>query len=139
MIPRHEGRPPTPDTQLAIESSKSSSSLGGSDVHVLDDEMLTIEEVATYLKLKPQTIYKWAQTGRITGAKFGKEWRFRRSTIEEWIDDQIRSQSKDASGEGRPMDRLTRTGESAGSSATKSKKRVKKARVKKGELGPKAN
>ena len=51
--------------------------------------MLTIDELAAYLKLKPQTIYKWAQTGKVPGAKFGKEWRFRRSTIERWIDAQI--------------------------------------------------
>ena len=65
---------------------------------MFDDEMLTIEDVAGYLKLKPQTIYKWAQTGRIPGAKFGKEWRFRRSAIEGWIDDQIRNQSNQNAG-----------------------------------------
>ncbi|MCZ6795173.1 MAG: helix-turn-helix domain-containing protein [Planctomycetota bacterium] len=53
--------------------------------------MLTIEEVAGYLKLKPQTIYKWVQAGKIPGAKFGKEWRFRRSLIEEWIDQHLSS------------------------------------------------
>ena len=53
---------------------------------MFDDEMLTIEELAAYLKLKPQTIYKWAQTGNVPGGKFGKEWRFRRSTIQRWID-----------------------------------------------------
>ena len=53
---------------------------------MFSDEMLTIEDLAAYLKLKPQTIYKWAQTGKIPGAKFGKEWRFRRSSIEKWID-----------------------------------------------------
>ena len=61
---------------------------------MFDDEMLTIENVAAYLKLKPQTIYKWAQTGKIPGAKFGKEWRFRRSAIERWIDRQISSQTR---------------------------------------------
>ncbi len=69
---------------------------------VFDDEMLTIEDVAAYLKLKPQTIYKWAQTGKIPGAKFGKEWRFRRSAIEQWIDRQISSQS----GSPKPADRI---------------------------------
>jgi excisionase family DNA binding protein len=58
---------------------------------VFEDEMLTIEDLAQYLKLKPQTIYKWAQSGKIPGAKFGKEWRFRRSAIERWIDSQIPS------------------------------------------------
>ena len=56
---------------------------------VFDDEMLTIDDLAKYLKLKPQTIYRWAQTGKIPGAKFGKEWRFRRSLIEAWIDRQM--------------------------------------------------
>lgn len=51
----------------------------------LDDEVLTIDDLAKYLKLKRQTIYRWAQKGNLPGAKIGKEWRFRRSVIEEWI------------------------------------------------------
>ncbi len=49
-------------------------------------EIMTVEEVAQYLRLKPQTIYKWAQEGIIPAAKFGKEWRFRKSLIDAWID-----------------------------------------------------
>ena len=52
-------------------------------------EILTIEEVAAYLRLKPQTIYRWAQEKRIPAAKVGKEWRFRRSVIDRWLDDQM--------------------------------------------------
>ena len=55
----------------------------------LDNEILTIEEVAAYLRLTPQTIYKWAQEKRIPAAKLGKEWRFRKSIIDRWLDDQI--------------------------------------------------
>ncbi len=54
-----------------------------------DHEILTIEEVAEYLRLTPQTIYKWAQEGRIPAAKLGKEWRFRRSLIDRWLDDRM--------------------------------------------------
>jgi excisionase family DNA binding protein len=54
-----------------------------------ENEILTIEEVAAYLRLKPQTIYKWAQEKRIPAAKIGKEWRFRRSVIDRWLDDQM--------------------------------------------------
>lgn len=50
---------------------------------------MTLEEVAKYLKLQPQTVYKWAQEGQIPGAKLGKEWRFRRSILDEWIDSAI--------------------------------------------------
>jgi excisionase family DNA binding protein len=56
-----------------------------------EHEILTLEEVATYLRLKPQTIYKWAQEGRIPAAKLGKEWRFRRSVLDRWLDEQMSS------------------------------------------------
>ncbi|MFC1564210.1 helix-turn-helix domain-containing protein [candidate division KSB1 bacterium] len=48
-------------------------------------DVMTLEEVAAYLKLKPQTIYTWAQEKRIPAAKLGKEWRFKRSIIDEWF------------------------------------------------------
>ncbi|MBI5711547.1 MAG: helix-turn-helix domain-containing protein [Candidatus Eisenbacteria bacterium] len=54
-----------------------------------DHEILTLEEVAHYLRLKPQTIYKWAQEKRIPAVKLGKEWRFRRSVIDRWLDEQL--------------------------------------------------
>lgn len=50
------------------------------------DDILTLEEVAKYLKLKPQTIYTWAQNNKIPAAKLGKEWRFRKSVIDRWFD-----------------------------------------------------
>lgn len=50
-----------------------------------DNEIMTLEEVATYLKVKPQTIYTWAQEKKIPAAKLGKEWRFKRSVIDEWF------------------------------------------------------
>ncbi len=78
----------------------------------IDHEILTLEEVAAYLRLRPQTIYKWAQEKRIPAAKLGKEWRFRRSVIDRWLDDQMfgedsqfghlrRDQHGDSSGESR--------------------------------------
>ena len=54
-----------------------------------DHEILTLEEVAQYLRLKPQTIYKWAQEKRIPAVKLGKEWRFRRSILDRWLDEQM--------------------------------------------------
>lgn len=54
-----------------------------------NNEILTIDEVAAYLRLTPQTIYKWAQEKRIPAVKLGKEWRFRRSIIDRWFDDQL--------------------------------------------------
>jgi PTS system nitrogen regulatory IIA component len=51
----------------------------------LKTDIMTLEEVAAYLKLKPQTIYTWAQEKKIPAAKLGKEWRFRKSIIDEWF------------------------------------------------------
>jgi excisionase family DNA binding protein len=53
------------------------------------DDIMTLEEVAGYLKLKPQTIYTWAQDGKIPAAKLGKEWRFRKSVIDRWFNQHI--------------------------------------------------
>lgn len=52
----------------------------------MNTEIMTLEEVAAYLKLKPQTIYNWAQTKKIPAAKIGKEWRFKKSIIDVWFD-----------------------------------------------------
>ncbi|MBL4578054.1 MAG: helix-turn-helix domain-containing protein [Flavobacteriales bacterium] len=53
------------------------------------NEIMTIEDVAKYLKLKPQTIYLWAQKGKIPAAKLGKEWRFKRSVLDKWFNNHI--------------------------------------------------
>jgi excisionase family DNA binding protein len=53
------------------------------------DDIMTLEDVAGYLKLKPQTIYTWAQDGKIPAAKLGKEWRFRKSVIDRWFNQHI--------------------------------------------------
>ena len=49
------------------------------------NDIMTLEEVAGYLRLKPQTIYLWAQEKKIPAAKLGKEWRFRRSVVDKWF------------------------------------------------------
>ena len=58
----------------------------------MNDQIMTIEEVAKYLKLKPQTIYTWAQKGKIPAAKIGKEWRFRKDLVEAWFNQHIQEQ-----------------------------------------------
>ncbi len=48
----------------------------------------TAEEVAQYLRLPLSTVYRLAQTAVLPAFKIGKHWRFRRDTIERWIDQQ---------------------------------------------------
>ncbi len=56
-----------------------------------NDKIMTLEEVAEYLRLKPQTIYTWAQEKKIPAAKLGKEWRFKKSVIDKWFNNHFDS------------------------------------------------
>jgi len=51
----------------------------------IKSDIMTMEEVADYLKLKLKTAYAIAARGDIPGFKVGGSWRFRRSEIEKWI------------------------------------------------------
>jgi excisionase family DNA binding protein len=51
----------------------------------MNDQILTVKEVAGYLKVNDRTIYRMASTGRIPAFRVGASWRFRHSEIEEWI------------------------------------------------------
>ena len=62
---------------------------GGRRGKAPENDILTVEEVAAYLRLQPQTIYKWAQEKRIPAVKLGKEWRFRKTILDRWLDEQM--------------------------------------------------
>ena len=54
-----------------------------------NDKIMTLEEVADYLRVTPQTIYTWAQEKKMPAAKLGKEWRFKKSMIDKWFNEHI--------------------------------------------------
>jgi excisionase family DNA binding protein len=51
------------------------------------DNVLTIEELAVYLKISKSSLYKLAQKGEVPGQKVGKHWRFSRDIIDQWLAD----------------------------------------------------
>jgi len=51
-----------------------------------DGEILTLDEVAAFLKAGKRTVYRLAQNGEIPAFKLGGTWRFRRSELDGWID-----------------------------------------------------
>lgn len=55
----------------------------------MENEIMTIEEVARHLRVSERTVYEWAQRGEIPGGKLGTSWRFKRSEINRWIDDKL--------------------------------------------------
>ena len=51
----------------------------------MGNDILTVRDVATYLKVTEKTVYGLAQQRRIPAFKVGGQWRFRRDDIETWI------------------------------------------------------
>jgi len=55
----------------------------------MDEKMgnvLTIEELATYLKIPKSTLYKIVREGNIPSQKIGRHWRFRKGAIDRWLE-----------------------------------------------------
>jgi len=52
------------------------------------EEILTVRELARYLKMNKHTIYRLARKGVLPGAKIGGEWRFRKDLIDKWIEEE---------------------------------------------------
>lgn len=66
------------------------------------DEILTLEEVAAYLKAGRRTVYRLAANGQIPAFKLGGTWRFRRTELDRWIAARIGTQGKSMSDKGNP-------------------------------------
>ncbi|HID85927.1 MAG TPA: DNA-binding protein [Anaerolineae bacterium] len=52
---------------------------------MINNEMLTPREVAEYLKVPIQTIWRWCRTGTLPAVKIGKYWRIPRNELEAFI------------------------------------------------------
>ena len=63
---------------------------------LMTDDIMTIKEVADYLKIKEKTAYRLVAEGKIPGFKVGGSWRFRRVEIEDWITDRMKGKQGDA-------------------------------------------
>lgn len=58
------------------------------------NDIMTIKELADYLKIAEKTAYRFALEKKIPGFKVGNAWRFRKSEINEWIKEQEMGFSK---------------------------------------------
>jgi excisionase family DNA binding protein len=62
----------------------------------MNDEILTVREVAKLLKINEKTAYKLAAGGKIPGFKVGGSWRFERQEISNWIRRQVEEQRRES-------------------------------------------
>lgn len=49
------------------------------------DTVMTIDDLAVYLKLSTSTLYKLCADGKVPGTKVGRHWRFHRAVIDHWL------------------------------------------------------
>jgi excisionase family DNA binding protein len=49
--------------------------------------VMGIDGLSKYLDVSKSTLYKLAQEGKLPGQKVGKHWRFRKETVDRWLDE----------------------------------------------------
>lgn len=52
---------------------------------MLEDRWLSVEEIAEYLGIKRDTVYKWINRKNMPAHKVGRLWKFRKDEVDEWI------------------------------------------------------
>jgi excisionase family DNA binding protein len=53
--------------------------------NVTNDRWLSVEEIAEYLGVKRDTIYKWIDRKNMPAHKVGSLWKFRKDEVDGWI------------------------------------------------------
>ena len=51
----------------------------------INENYISIEDAALFLNIKPVTLRKWIKDKNVPAHKIGKQWKFRRSELEEWV------------------------------------------------------
>jgi excisionase family DNA binding protein len=52
---------------------------------VSEERWLSLEEIAAYLGIKRDTVYKWIERKKMPAHKVGSLWKFRKDEIDEWV------------------------------------------------------
>lgn len=54
----------------------------------MSEQIMTVKDVASYLKLNERTVYRMATSAKIPAFKVGTSWRFKKEEIDSWIEQQ---------------------------------------------------
>lgn len=49
------------------------------------ENFISIEAAALFLNIRPVTLRKWIKENKVPAHKIGKQWKFKRSELEEWV------------------------------------------------------
>lgn len=51
----------------------------------MEDRWLSVDEIAAYLGIKRDTLYKWIKRRDMPAHKVGRLWKFRKEEVDEWV------------------------------------------------------
>ena len=51
----------------------------------MDDRWLSVEEIAAYLGVNRDTVYKWIERKQMPAHKMGRLWKFKRAEVDDWV------------------------------------------------------
>lgn len=51
----------------------------------MDDRWFSVEEIAGYLGVQPDTIYKWIHRKNMPVHKVGRLWKFKTNEVDDWV------------------------------------------------------
>lgn len=51
----------------------------------ITDRWLSVQEIAQYLGISKETVYRWLDSKKIPAHKIGKQWKFQLLEIETWV------------------------------------------------------
>lgn len=63
---------------------------GSKSLMVDTREVMTAEQLASYLSFSKNWIYRKAEAGELPGIKMGNRWRFKKSIIDQWLEQKIK-------------------------------------------------
>ena len=52
---------------------------------VVEDRWLSVDEIAAYLGIKRDTVYKWIADKQMPAHRVGRLWKFRKEEVDEWV------------------------------------------------------
>jgi len=50
-----------------------------------EDRWLSVDEIAAYLGVKRDTLYKWIERKKMPGHKIGRLWKFKKQEVDNWV------------------------------------------------------
>lgn len=79
---------------MSTKKSDDRGGVGGATGNLMADrvEVMTIPEVAKYLRLSEATVYRYAKQGKIPAFRIGRTWRFMREMIDAWLRQETENQ-----------------------------------------------